>query len=92
MNFVCLNSNGNVFLFKVGEELVVMGSFIEVVILMWGLKLGMDFYVVWYENEVLYVEIFNFEKKCVGVVYKNVNDEVEVYWKGVVEIIFDFCI
>lgn len=44
MNFVCFNSNGNVVLFKDGEVLVVIGSFIEVVFLIWGINdFGMNF-------------------------------------------------
>lgn len=36
--------------------------------------------------------MFNLEKKCVGVVFKIGDGDVEFYWKGVVEIILDLCI
>lgn len=50
MYLICFNSNGNVFLFKFGEEFFVMGSFIEVVFLIWGVKMGMNFRDIKYKN------------------------------------------
>jgi Ca2+-transporting ATPase len=91
VNSVCLNSNGNVSPPKAGEEAVVTGSPTEAAILTWGIKLGMDFRAIRHENEVLHVETFNSEKKRAGVVYKNVNGEVQVHWKGAAEIILDLC-
>ncbi|KAG0627468.1 hypothetical protein M758_2G203300 [Ceratodon purpureus] len=88
---ICLNSNGNVSPPKAGEEAVVTGSPTEAAILTWGLKLGMDFRAIRHQNEVLHVETFNSEKKRGGVVYKNIDGEVQVHWKGAAEIILDLC-
>jgi Ca2+-transporting ATPase len=91
VNSICLNSNGNVSAPKFGEEPDVTGSPTEAAILVWGLKLGMDFRAVRHENDVLHVETFNSEKKRAGVVFENVVGDVQLHWKGAAEIILDLC-
>jgi Ca2+-transporting ATPase len=88
---ICLNSNGTVSPPKVGEEPVVTGSPTEAAVLSWGIKLGMNFKQLRHENEILHVETFNSEKKRAGVVYRTVEGDVELHWKGAAEIILELC-
>ena len=88
---VCLNSNGTVSPPKADAEPVVTGSPTEAAVLSWGIKLGMNFKQLRHENEILHVETFNSEKKRAGVVYKTVEGDVELHWKGAAEIILELC-
>ncbi|XP_024360514.1 calcium-transporting ATPase 8, plasma membrane-type [Physcomitrium patens] len=88
---ICLNSNGNVSPPKPGEESSVTGSPTEAALLIWGVKMGMNFRDIKHKNQILHVETFNSEKKRAGVVFKTGDGDVELHWKGAAEIILDLC-
>lgn len=82
------NSTANINPPEKGKELEVIGSPTEKAVLMWGLKLGMDFRLVKSLSEVLQVEPFNSIKKRAGVAVKvKKSGSLHVHWKGAAEII-----
>lgn len=86
------NSSGSVFVPTEGGELEVTGSPTEKAVLLWGLKLGMDFESVRLQSTVLQVETFNSIKKRAGVAVKvSETGKVHAHWKGAAELILHDC-
>ncbi|KAI5064641.1 hypothetical protein GOP47_0021311, partial [Adiantum capillus-veneris] len=73
-----------------GKKPEVIGSPTEKAILLWGLKLGLDFCLVKSLSQVVHVEPFNSTKKKAGVAINVVaSGIVRVHWKGAAEIILE---
>lgn len=82
------NSNGSVFLPIDGGDPEVTGSPTEKAVLVWGLKLGMNYANIKLQSTILQVETFNSIKKRAGVAVRLVeSSKVRVHWKGAAEII-----
>lgn len=85
---IAQNSNANVNIPAEGKELEVLGSPTEKAVLMWGLKLGMNFDFVKSQSTILQVEAFNSEKKRAGVAVRvTESGRVHAHWKGAAEIV-----
>lgn len=69
----------------------ILGSFIEIVILEFGLRLGGDFYVIRKEMKIVKVESFNLVRKKMSVFVAIFFGGIRAYCKGVSEIIFKMC-
>ncbi|KAF2309916.1 hypothetical protein GH714_005605 [Hevea brasiliensis] len=89
---IAQNTNGSVFIPEGGGDLEVSGSPTEKAILVWGVKLGMNFDAVKSESTVLHVFPFNSAKKRGGGVALQLPDsEVHIHWKGAAEIVLASC-
>ncbi|CAI0386329.1 unnamed protein product [Linum tenue] len=90
---VAQNTNGSVFVPEGAGDVEVSGSPTEKAILVWGLKLGMDFDAVRSQSTLVHVFPFNSEKKRGGVALQSVIAESQVYihWKGAAEIVLACC-
>ncbi|KAH7420935.1 hypothetical protein KP509_13G031000 [Ceratopteris richardii] len=89
---IAQNSNASVFNPPGGGDPEVMGSPTEKAVVIWGLKMGMDFNRTRSASEILQVETFNSIKKKAGVVVKEFQcGKVRVYWKGAAEIVLGNC-
>ncbi|KAJ9141294.1 hypothetical protein P3X46_031842 [Hevea brasiliensis] len=88
---IAQNTNGSVFIPEGGGDLEVSGSPTEKAILVWGVKLGMNFDAVKSESTVLHVFPFNSAKKRGGVALKLPDSEVHIHWKGAAEIVLASC-
>ncbi|WCJ42312.1 calcium-transporting ATPase putative [Euphorbia peplus] len=88
---VAQNTNGSVFVPEGGGEMEFSGSPTEKAILVWGVKLGMDFGAVRAQSAVLHVFPFNSQKKRGGVAVQLPNSEVHIHWKGAAEIVLSSC-
>ncbi|KAJ4845751.1 Calcium-transporting ATPase 10, plasma membrane-type [Turnera subulata] len=90
MEGIAQNTTGSVFTSE-GGELEVSGSPTEKAILVWGVKLGMNFDVVRSQSSVIHVFPFNSEKKKGGVALKLPDSQVHIHWKGAAEIVLASC-
>ncbi|KAF2306698.1 hypothetical protein GH714_020628 [Hevea brasiliensis] len=88
---IAQNTNGSVFVPEGGEDLEVSGSPTEMAILIWGVKLGMNFPTVRSESTVIHVFPFNSEKKRGGAALRLPDSQVHIHWKGAAEIILALC-
>ncbi|XP_065849241.1 calcium-transporting ATPase 8, plasma membrane-type-like [Euphorbia lathyris] len=88
---VAQNTNGSVFIPEGGGETEFSGSPTEKAILVWGVKLGMDFGAVREQSAVLHVFPFNSQKKRGGVAVQLPNSEVHIHWKGAAEMVLSSC-
>ncbi|KAI4379676.1 hypothetical protein MLD38_005941 [Melastoma candidum] len=88
---IAYNTNGSVFTPEGGGEAAVSGSPTEKAILIWGLKLGMNFKAIRSEFAIAHVVPFNSEKKRGGVAIKLPDSEFRVHWKGAAEIVLASC-
>ncbi|XP_021895927.1 calcium-transporting ATPase 9, plasma membrane-type [Carica papaya] len=88
---VAQNTTGNVFVPKDGGPVEISGSPTEKAILLWAVKLGMEFDVVRSESSIIHVFPFNSEKKRGGVAVKGAKSEVHIHWKGAAEIVLASC-
>ncbi|KAG8639700.1 hypothetical protein MANES_14G162600v8 [Manihot esculenta] len=88
---IAQNSNGSVFIPEGGGEVEVSGSPTEKAILVWGVKLGMNFDAVRSESTVIHVFPFNSQKKRGGVALQLPDSEVHIHWKGAAEIVLASC-
>ncbi|KAF2317223.1 hypothetical protein GH714_017992 [Hevea brasiliensis] len=88
---VAQNTNGSVFIPEGGGDVEVSGSPTEKAILVWGVKLGMNFDAVRSESTVIHVFPFNSQKKRGGVALQLPDSEVHIHWKGAAEIVLSSC-
>ncbi|XP_012080805.1 calcium-transporting ATPase 10, plasma membrane-type isoform X1 [Jatropha curcas] len=88
---IAQNTNGSVFIPENGGDLEVSGSPTEKAILVWGVKLGMNFDAVRSESAIIHVFPFNSQKKRGGVAVQRPDSEVHIHWKGAAEIVLASC-
>nr|XP_048333648.1 calcium-transporting ATPase 9, plasma membrane-type isoform X1 [Ziziphus jujuba var. spinosa] len=88
---IAQNSNGSVFIPEGNGEVEVSGSPTEKAILIWGIKLGMNYEAVRTESSILHVFPFSSEKKRGGVAVKLPDSQVHIHWKGAAEIVLALC-
>ncbi|XP_048227667.1 calcium-transporting ATPase 10, plasma membrane-type isoform X2 [Ricinus communis] len=88
---VSQNTNGSVFIPEDGGETEVSGSPTEKAILVWGVKLGMNFQASRSESTIIHVFPFNSQKKRGGVALQLPDSEVHIHWKGAAEIVLASC-
>ncbi|EEF44149.1 cation-transporting atpase plant, putative [Ricinus communis] len=88
---VSQNTNGSVFIPEDGGETEVSGSPTEKAILVWGVKLGMNFQAARSESTIIHVFPFNSQKKRGGVALQLPDSEVHIHWKGAAEIVLASC-
>ncbi|KAG8651738.1 hypothetical protein MANES_06G017700v8 [Manihot esculenta] len=88
---IAQNTNGSVFIPEGGGDLEVSGSPTEKAILVWGVKMGMNFDAVRSESTVIHVFPFNSQKKRGGVALQLPDSEVRIHWKGAAEIVLSSC-
>ncbi|XP_058000286.1 calcium-transporting ATPase 8, plasma membrane-type [Hevea brasiliensis] len=88
---IAQNTNGSVFVPEGVEDVEVSGSPTEMAILIWGVKLGMNFATVRSESTVIHVFPFNSEKKRGGAALRLPDSQVHIHWKGAAEIILALC-
>ncbi|KAG8647926.1 calcium-transporting ATPase 10, plasma membrane-type isoform X2 [Manihot esculenta] len=87
---IAQNTTGSVFVPE-GGDVEVSGSPTEKAILIWGVKLGMNFDAVRSESTVIHVFPFNSQKKRGGVALCLPESQVHIHWKGAAEIILASC-
>ncbi|TYH56513.1 hypothetical protein ES332_D08G024700v1 [Gossypium tomentosum] len=88
---IAVNANGSVFTSEGGGDVEVSGSPTEKAILIWGIKLGMDFDAVRSGSSIVHVFPFNSEKKRGGVAIRLPDSKVHIHWKGAAEIVLAAC-
>lgn len=88
---IAQNTNGSVFIPEGVGDLEVSGSPTEKAILVWGVKLGMNFDAVRSESSIIHVFPFNSLKKRGGVAVKLPDSEVHIHWKGAAEMVLASC-
>lgn len=89
---IAQNSSGSVFVPLDGKEPEVTGSPTEKAVLLWGIKIGMNFEDVRSRSTIVQVETFNSIKKRAGVALRvQENGKVRVHWKGAAEIVLREC-
>ncbi|CAN1198477.1 Calcium-transporting ATPase 10, plasma membrane-type [Linum perenne] len=88
---VAQNTNGSVFVPEGGGDVEVSGSPTEKAILVWGVKMGMNFDAVRSESTLIHVFPFNSEKKRGGVALQSSDSQVHIHWKGAAEIVLASC-
>lgn len=89
---IAQNSSGSVFHPMEGGEPEILGSPTEKAVLLWGLKLGMDFEFVRRQSTILQVETFNSDKKRAGVAVQVLaTGRINAHWKGAAEMIVEDC-
>ncbi|KAJ8751402.1 hypothetical protein K2173_016605 [Erythroxylum novogranatense] len=85
------NTSGSVFIPEGGGEPEVSGSPTEKAILVWVLKLGMNFDTIRSQSTIIHVFPFNSDKKRGGVAVKLPDSQVHIHWKGAAEIVLASC-
>ncbi|XP_026457965.1 calcium-transporting ATPase 10, plasma membrane-type-like [Papaver somniferum] len=87
---VALNTAGSVFTSE-GGEVEISGSPTEKALLLWGVKLGMNFDELRSQCKLLRVFPFDSEIKRGGIALQLPDSQVHIHWKGAAEIVLGSC-